>query len=80
MRERELRAAAAERRLGQAGQQPPLQGSQVALTSGGSSSSAYPACDTCQRSLANLVPFYRLAFKYCSTTCLRAHKAVLDSP
>lgn len=36
------------------------------------------ACDVCGASLTGRTPFHRLAFAYCSTTCVRVHQAVME--
>lgn len=36
-------------------------------------------CAGCQKSLAGITPFSRLAYKYCSTDCVNKHKQVLSN-
>lgn len=36
-------------------------------------------CAGCQKSLAGITPFSRLAYKYCSTGCVNQHKQVLNN-
>eukprot|EP00897_Mesotaenium_endlicherianum_P009008 jgi/Mesen1/8135/ME000437S07227 len=69
-KEREMRAKAAEMRL-----------QAVAVASGTSTSSRPahgPVCDCCRCSLAGKTPFYRLQYKYCSTSCVGAHRLAMD--
>ncbi|CAI7869077.1 unnamed protein product [Closterium sp. NIES-53] len=76
-REREERAAAAERRVQQ------LAGGTAAPATAHHASPATTAacscCDSCGASLAGRTPFSRLAYKYCTTACVRAHKSILDT-
>ncbi|GJP43318.1 hypothetical protein CLOM_g2795 [Closterium sp. NIES-68] len=77
-REREVRAAAAERRL----QQLCLSSAPGATVEAAAPSATHAGgsgCDGCGVSLAGKTPFFRLTYKYCSTACVRAHKTVLDS-
>lgn len=37
------------------------------------------SCEFCQKSLRGLVPFERLAFKYCSTDCVHQHRKALTA-
>uniref|UniRef100_A0A7N0TDI7 VLRF1 domain-containing protein n=1 Tax=Kalanchoe fedtschenkoi TaxID=63787 RepID=A0A7N0TDI7_KALFE len=72
--EREKRAAAAEKRMMAA----------AAAASGGSylppnSVGGDAVCSCCSKSLAGLVPFHRYDYKYCSTSCMRVHKELIDS-
>ncbi|CAI5501619.1 unnamed protein product, partial [Closterium sp. Naga37s-1] len=76
-REREERAAAAERRVQQlaAGTAAPA----TAHHASPATTAAGSCCDSCGASLAGRTPFSRLAFNYCTTACVRAHKTILDT-
>jgi len=63
--DREKRALAAERRFAQ----------QRAAKQAGINS----CCAWCSASLVGQVPFERLAYKYCSTTCVRAHRLDMET-
>lgn len=68
--EREKRAAAAERRI--AAMNASLSSSE---TRGGACD---VLCSCCNVSLAGKVPFHRYNYKYCSTSCMHAHKEMLE--
>ncbi|KAK3277217.1 hypothetical protein CYMTET_14762 [Cymbomonas tetramitiformis] len=85
-RERELRAAAAERRMAGMSNGAPRKSRssrQNVISKGGSSGEdgAYGGerCDACGLSLAGRTAFHRLNFAYCTTVCVREHKQVLES-
>ncbi|CAA6673603.1 unnamed protein product [Spirodela intermedia] len=68
-REREKRAAAAERRI-------------AAMKSAGGGEGdggAAGLCSFCGTSLAGLVPFHRYHYSYCSSSCMHVHREVLES-
>ncbi|GAQ84657.1 hypothetical protein KFL_001990100 [Klebsormidium nitens] len=72
--EREMRALAAEKRL----QPVESSSSGVGESAPKQESKQANVCDCCGDTLDGKVPFHRLQFKYCSTTCVRVHKQVLE--
>ncbi|EDO42926.1 predicted protein [Nematostella vectensis] len=67
--DREKRARAAEQRFAR---------QQVNSTEVGKISDAQ-RCAFCSRDLSGRVPFERLSFKYCNTTCVREHRLLLEN-
>ncbi|XP_010277447.1 PREDICTED: ankyrin repeat and zinc finger domain-containing protein 1 isoform X2 [Nelumbo nucifera] len=80
--EREKRAAAAERRIAAALNAQPGN-TTVALVPSSSQPKSGVAgdisCSYCNISLAGKVPFHRYHYKYCSTTCMHAHREILEA-
>ncbi|KAI4367931.1 hypothetical protein MLD38_016554 [Melastoma candidum] len=65
--EREKRAAAAERRKAAA-----------AMAQPNGIANDDVKCSCCSSSLAGKVPFHRYSYKYCSSSCMHAHKQILE--
>ncbi|GAB4844388.1 hypothetical protein Ancab_037752 [Ancistrocladus abbreviatus] len=80
--EREKRAAAAERRMAAAAASATPEmayGSTSPITSQPrSSTDADIICSCCNASLTGKIPFHRYNYKYCSTTCMRVHREILE--
>ncbi|EPS61203.1 hypothetical protein M569_13596, partial [Genlisea aurea] len=66
--EREKRAEAAERRIAAAAAEPQR----------GCSGCDGIRCSLCDGSLAGKVPFHRYDYKYCSSSCMHAHREILE--
>lgn len=75
---REKRAAAAEKRIAAMKNK----GTAAVSTSTISSDTAGVAndllCSCCNTSLAGKIPFHRYNYKYCSTSCMHAHREILE--
>jgi hypothetical protein len=69
-----MRAMAAEKRL------QPVESGASGAAGGAAKEAGKPAnvCDCCGDTLDGKVPFHRLAYKYCSTTCVRVHKQAME--
>ncbi|CAM8935452.1 unnamed protein product [Rhodiola kirilowii] len=74
--DREKRAAAAEKRM-MAAAAATAAGSYLQHNSGVLGGDA--TCSCCSKSLTGLVPFHRYNYKYCSTSCMRVHKELIES-
>nr|XP_043619092.1 ankyrin repeat and zinc finger domain-containing protein 1-like isoform X2 [Erigeron canadensis] len=70
--EREKRAAAAERRIAA------LQSSTSGTSQPNIAASSDTVCSCCQVSLVGKVPFHRYNYKYCTTSCMRVHREILE--
>lgn len=77
--DREKMAAAAERRMASAAALK-AQGTGVVSSTADSkvAGASETGCSYCHDSLAGKVPFHRYNYKYCSTTCMHAHREILE--